>query len=72
MLRYDIPLLMSFGTRSVDDSAGATLPGNPSDVTLFQLCCPTAGCPQILLVTNYDENDPPTCDDHGTAMEPCK
>jgi len=72
MLRSDIPFLMTFGTRGVDDSAGASLPGGLSDVTLIKLCCPTAGCPQVLLVTNYDENDPPTCDDHETAMERCK
>lgn len=72
MLRSDIPFLMTFGTRGVDDSAGATLPGDPSHVTLTELCCPTAGCGQVLLVTNYDENDPPTCDDHDTAMERCK
>jgi len=72
VLRSDIPFLMTFGTRGVDDSAGATLPGDPSHVTLIQLCCPTASCAQVLLVTNYDEDDPPTCEDHDTVMERCK
>jgi hypothetical protein len=71
LLRSDLYTLVSLGTRGVGDSDHATLPGTPG-VTLIELCCPTAGCPQVLLVTEFDENDPPTCDEHGTPMELCK
>jgi hypothetical protein len=72
ILRTDLYNLVSVGKRGVGDSDGATLPGEISDVTLIELCCPTAGCPQVLLVTEFDKNDPPTCGTHGTPMEPCE
>lgn len=79
LLRTDLYNLLPLGgtggmgvsDRSFDASAGASLPGNPL-VELIETRCPTAGCPRVLVVTEFDENDPPTCKTHGTAMELCK
>lgn len=68
-LRADLYVLSPSKTRSIDESAGATMPGRPHGVTFIKLNCPNAGCRQVLLVTRFDVKHPPKCPVHGKAME---
>jgi hypothetical protein len=73
LLRTDLYHLLPLGvTRGIGDSDGASLPGATSGVTLTELCCPNARCKQVLLVTAFDEKDPPMCDAHAKPLERCK
>src|SRR5262249_341944 len=70
--RDDLYSLVAVSKRGIGDSDGATLPGMPSDVRFIELCCMARGCPEVLLVTSYDELDPPKCGVHGKSkMKPC-
>lgn len=52
-------------------SDGATTPGYSEIVKLIDLCCPVKRCSKRLLVTSYDRDNPPFCDDHQRLMKPC-
>lgn len=70
--RADLLQLISLTTRGLGESDGMSLPGDITDVTLIELCCPVRGCKHRLLVTRFDANDPPKCKAHPKSkMKPC-
>jgi hypothetical protein len=53
------------------DSGGFQTPGEGND-RLIKLCCKQSDCSCTFYVINYDEDKPPSCDQHAdTYMEPC-
>ena len=55
--------------KGIGSSDYGTLPGRPN-YRLIRLRCPVDGCTQALLVTSFDEDDPPRCEVHSArSME---
>jgi hypothetical protein len=62
--------LLTTGTKGLGAGDGLRLPGLPPSAQLTLLVCPVDGCEAgSVLVSAYDEDDPPTCPSHpGVAL----
>ncbi|GAA2000735.1 hypothetical protein [Catenulispora subtropica] len=62
----------AFGLRAgrgeTGDAAGMTLPG-PGHFRLLRYQCSRSGCPRAVVRMYHDEEHPPVCPEHRTAME---
>lgn len=61
--REDLYAMASSSQKGIGASDYGALPGMPN-YRLIRLRCPVPGCPHRLLVTIFDEEDPPKCSIH--------